>query len=70
MYRSTVPNIDSPNSTAKFSTQTADLIAESSSQLCEVVADTNAAIEPELSSHHIYVCNSCGNDIKRFNTSS
>ena len=60
------PNIDSPNSNAKFSTQTADPVAEPCEKLCEIVADTKAAIEPELyvSSHHTCDCNPCGNDIK------
>ena len=60
------PNIDSPNSSAKFSTQTADPVAEPCEKLCEIVADTKAAIEPELyvSSHHTCDCNPCGNDIK------
>ncbi len=35
------PNIDSPNSNARFSIQTTDLITEPSSKLCEVVVDTN-----------------------------
>ena len=35
-------------------------------KLCEIVADTKAAIDPELyvSSHHTCDCNPCGNDIK------
>ncbi|CAB4041609.1 Hypothetical predicted protein [Paramuricea clavata] len=60
------PNIDSPNSNGKFSTQTADPVAEPCEKQCEIVADTKAAIEPELhiSSHHTCDCNPCGNDIK------
>ena len=46
------PNIDSPNSNAMFSTQTADPVAEPSEKLCEIVADTKAAIEPEL---YVYI---------------
>ncbi|CAB4010641.1 Hypothetical predicted protein [Paramuricea clavata] len=55
-----------PNSNAKFSTQTAHPVAEPCEKLCEIVADTKAAIEPELyiSSHHTCDCNPCGNDIK------
>ena len=60
------PNIDSPNSNAKFSTQTADPVAEPCEKLCEIVADTKAAIEPELQS----LPETMGQIVKRLNTAN
>ena len=56
------PDIDSPILNAKFSTQTADSSVEPSLQLCEVVADTSATVEPELyiPSYHACDCNPYG----------